>query len=98
MTLARLTCDATGGHFRVEELDPDDLKAGIIDPTWLPKLTHAAIPKDQADALAGQFLAGMTLSIDAGALNVSDEWNRLFPDYEFTQPREFLTEIWKDKP
>lgn len=64
----------------------------------MPKVDHAAIPPDQADALAGMLLAGFTLGISVGALNVSDEWNQLLPDYKFVQPRRFLSEAWQDKP
>ena len=66
--------------------------------TWLPIVDHPAIPAEQASELAETFLAGFTLAISAGELNASDEWNRLLPDLEFTQPREFLTEAWKGKP
>jgi hypothetical protein len=39
----------------------------------------------------------MLLGISAGALNVTDEWNQLLPDYKFTQAEEFLGEAWKSK-
>lgn len=43
-------------------------------------------------------VAGLLLAISAGAYNCSDEWNRLLPDYKFTQPEEFLSEAWRGKP
>jgi len=30
-------------------------------------------------------------------LKVTDEWNQLLPDYQFTQASEFLVEFWRDK-
>ena len=82
----------------VEKLKFEDLKDGIVKSTWLPKVSHPAIPPEQADALAGMFLAGMSLGISVGALNVSDEWNRLLPDYKFIQPHQFLSGAWQGKP
>lgn len=43
------------------------------------------------------FTAGLTLGISVGAMNVSDEWNRLFPEYKFIDARQFLTEAWQGK-
>lgn len=93
-----LTSGTSGGPIAIEKLKTDDLKAGIVKSTWLPKVSHPAIPPEQAGALAGMFLAGMSLGISCGALNVSDDFNRLFPDYEFVQPRQFLLEAWQGKP
>lgn len=64
----------------------------------MPKVDHSAIPSDQAEQLAGMFLAGMALGIHAGALTVSDEWNRILPDYRFSQPAEFLAVVWNGQP
>lgn len=86
-----------GGSFTVERLKLDDLKAGVIKSSWMPRPDHPAIPADQREILGGILLAGFSLGIAAGALNVSDEWNRIFPKYRFTQPKEFLGEAWRGK-
>jgi hypothetical protein len=70
----------------------------VLKASWRPLVSHPAIPPDQAATLSGILLAGMLLGISAGALNVSDEWNRLLPDYTFTQAEEFLSKAWRDKP
>lgn len=93
-----LTDVESGGPIHTDKLEVDDLKAGAVESSWLPKVDHPAIPPEQADALAGMFLAGMSLGISCGALNVSDEFNQLFPDYNFVQPRDFLLEAWEGKP
>ena len=94
----RLTFDQPGKSFHVEKLQADDLKAGVAKCSWLPTVDHPAIPREQAEALAPQLVASMLLSISTGALRVTDEWNRLLPDYQFTQAAEFLAEAWRDKP
>ena len=93
-----LTPDQLGKSFHVEKLQADDLKAGVVKCSWLPTVDHPGIPREQAEALAPQLVASMLLSISTGALNVTDEWNRLLPDYQFTQAAEFLAEAWRDKP
>lgn len=93
-----LMLDDLGGPISVDKLRIDDLKAGVVKSSWLPKVSHPAIPPEQADALAGMLLAGMSLGISCGALNVGDEFNQLFSDYEFTQPHEFLLKSWHGKP
>ncbi len=93
-----LTFDASGKPFNVERLKTDDLKAGLAKGSWLPTVDHPGIPREQAVALAPMLVAGMLLSISTGSLKVTDEWNRLLPDYQFTQAEDFLAEAWRDKP
>ncbi len=75
----------------------DDLQAGVVRSSWIPKADHPAIAPEEGEALAAGFTAGMLLGISAGALSVSDEWNRLLPDYEFARAEDFLTEAWGGK-
>ena len=93
-----LTFDEPAGPFHIEKLKADDLKAGAAKCSWLPTVDHPGIPREQAEALAPKLVAGMLLAISTGALKVTDEWNRLLPDYHFTQAAEFLAEAWRDKP
>lgn len=92
------TYNEPGGPFHIEKLKADDLKAGLAKCSWLPTVDHPGIPHEQAEALAPMLVSGMLLSISTGALQVTDEWNRLLPDYQFTQAEEFLAEAWRDKP
>lgn len=86
-----------GSAFAVERLKVEDLKEGMVNSSWRPKPDHPAISREHIDALSGMLLAGFSLGISVGALNVSDEWNRIFPDYKFVQPKEFLSEAWSGK-
>ncbi|KAK6527296.1 hypothetical protein TWF281_010483 [Arthrobotrys megalospora] len=87
-----------GGPFAVEKLQADDLKAGVLKSTWIPRLAHPSIPVDQVDALSQGFISGVLLAIESGAYKVNDAWNQLLPDYEITKAEEFLTDIWRGKP
>ena len=70
----------------------------MVKSTWLPKVDHPAIPVEQRNALAAGFLSGVLLGMSAGAFSVSDEWNRLLPDYEITRAENFLADAWREKP
>ncbi|KAK1984675.1 NmrA-like family protein [Colletotrichum cereale] len=83
-----------GKPFEVTKLNTDDLKAGVVNTPWLPLVDHPSIPKEAVEAASPSMLAGFLLGILAGNFEVSDEWNRLLPDFEFTQPEEFLTTAW----
>jgi hypothetical protein len=82
----------------VERLKAEDLRVGVVRSSWLPKADHPSIRPEEGEALAASFTAGMLLGISAGALSVSDEWNQLLPDYEFTKAEEFLAAAWRGKP
>jgi hypothetical protein len=43
-------------------------------------------------------LIGMQLAFGEGAFDTGDEWNRLLPDYEFTDVESFLRKAWDGKP
>ncbi|KAK3684123.1 hypothetical protein B0T22DRAFT_469635 [Podospora appendiculata] len=87
-----------GGPFKVERLNADDLKAGVIKASWKPPVVHPAFTPEQADTFASTITSGLLLGFAVEALNVSDEWNELLPDYKFTGIEEFLGEAWRNKP
>lgn len=87
-----------GGPFNVERFKPDELESGTWNASWVPKLDHPSIPPEQVDFFSKVIVAGLLLAISAEAFRTSDEWNRLLPDYKFTQPEEFATKGWHGKP
>lgn len=40
---------------------------------------------------------GILLAMSRGVYAVSDEWNRLLPDYEFTQVEDYVKKVWGGK-
>ncbi|KAK3308467.1 uncharacterized protein B0T15DRAFT_483121 [Chaetomium strumarium] len=87
-----------GGPFDAEKLKAEDLKAGVYKASWCPTLEHSSFSPEQAKALAKTFTTGLLLAMSVGDWNVSDEWNRLLPDYQFTQAEDFLSGAWNGKP
>jgi hypothetical protein len=90
--------DGAGSPFNIERLNGDDLATGQWKTSWIPKLDHPSLPKEQVDMFSRIIVAGLLLAISDKAFEISDEWNKLLPDYKFTQADEFLTEVWGGKP
>jgi hypothetical protein len=70
----------------------------VVRCSWLPRADHPSFTLEQAEAFAASMTAGMLMGIAAGGLSVSDEWNQIFPDYEFVKAEDFLTRAWDGKP
>ncbi|KAH0366624.1 NAD(P)-binding protein, partial [Aureobasidium melanogenum] len=87
-----------GKPFRVEEIPIDELKDGTWKSSWSPKLDHPAMPPQKNDEISRFMVAEILRGISDGDFLCSDEWNKLLPDFEFTQAEEFLTSVWKGKP
>ncbi|CAM1511836.1 Fc.00g093490.m01.CDS01 [Cosmosporella sp. VM-42] len=87
-----------GGSFAIERLKAEDLKAGQLKASWIPKAARRDFPAEQLEAISTMIVSGVLMGISAGALQVSDEWNQLLPEYKLTQAEEFLAKAWKGKP
>ncbi|KAK4151995.1 hypothetical protein C8A00DRAFT_16647 [Chaetomidium leptoderma] len=87
-----------GGSFHVERLKADDLQAGVVKSSWVPKAEHPSFTPEQREAFTMQLTAGIVLGMSAEAFSVSDEWNQLLPDYTFTKAEDFLVDAWRGKP
>lgn len=93
-----LTFNESGAPFEAEKLKVDELESGTWKSSWLPKFEHPSIPPEQVDMFSRFGTAGILLAMSDNAFECSDEWNRLLPDYKFTQPEEFLADFWRGKP
>jgi hypothetical protein len=93
-----LMLNSPGAPFEIEKLKAADLESGAWTSSWVPKLDHPSVPVEQVDMFSRIIVAGILLAVSAKCYSCSDEWNRLLPDYEFTQPEEFLSEVWHGKP
>ncbi|KAI1138895.1 NAD(P)-binding protein [Hypoxylon sp. FL0543] len=85
--------EAIGKPFTVDWLKMDDVESGeMINSVDLRSATPEEI---------GAFLKSATrrilAAISRGAYDVTDEWNRILPDYEFTQVEDFIKKVWGEK-
>ncbi|KFY27885.1 hypothetical protein V491_00710 [Pseudogymnoascus sp. VKM F-3775] len=76
----------------------EDLEAGNLKTSWTLETKHPSVSEEQAADALKSVLIGALLSGAKGAWDVSDEFNRILPDYKFTQIEEFLANVWEDKP
>lgn len=87
-----------GSPFTVDKVKLEDLEAGNLNTSWGLKAVHKAVSEDQASALLKAVSIGILLSSSKGAWDISDDFNQLFPDHEFTSIEEFLAKVWEGKP
>lgn len=86
------------GFIDVTTLKVEDLEAGDLNSSWSLQAVHHAVPDDQTQALLKQVAIGFLLSSSKGAWDVSDDFNQIFPDFEFTSLENLLTRTWEGKP
>ncbi|KAF3384917.1 hypothetical protein F1880_001776 [Penicillium rolfsii] len=86
-----------GRPFDIQKVTAEAFETGEWVTSWVPRINHPSIPPEQVDVLSKVFTAGVLLAIHDKAYQVSDEWNRLLPDYEFTDIEDFLTKAWRGK-
>ena len=85
----------TGEPFVTTRLKLEDVKAGEIKSSWLPEpLAHPSIPVKQRAEISKHVLLATLERQTFQAWAVSDEWNKLLPDYKFTGIEEFLAKVW----
>lgn len=75
----------------------EDLLAGELKTEHYPRLNLPSIPKDQVEAFSKTATVGVLISISNEVWNVSDEWNKLLPDYEFTNVQDYVGGVWGGK-
>jgi hypothetical protein len=71
------------------------LEAGTWKSEWAPLAAHPSIPVEQVEAISRALVPNILLAINEGAFETSDEWNRLLPDYEFTDAETFVEQQWR---
>lgn len=87
-----------GKPFDVTALKEEDVRAGNIHSSWIPKIVHPSIPPEKIDSISKVILIGSLLSGIRECWAVSDKWNQLLPDYKFTDAEEFLSKHWAGRP
>lgn len=87
----------TGHPFTVDKTKVEDLEAGELKTSWSLEAVHRAVSADEASALLKAVSIGILLSSMKGAWDISDEWNQLLPDFEFTPIEDFLAKVWQGR-
>jgi hypothetical protein len=87
-----------GRPFTIDKVKLEDLENGILATSWTLEASHPSVTGDQVEKMLRTVLIGTLLSSAKGAWDVSDEVNKLLPDFKFTQIEDFLTTVWEGKP
>ncbi|KAJ4289322.1 hypothetical protein N0V88_007073 [Collariella sp. IMI 366227] len=83
-----------GKKYNIETLELGDLKAGVLKTKYLPQVNHPSMSASDKEEMGRQLLIGIARNVAEGLGTVSDEWNKIFPDYKFTTAEEFLTGLF----
>ncbi|KAG4414028.1 hypothetical protein IFR04_012844 [Cadophora malorum] len=89
------------GPFTIDKVKIEDLEARKLKSSWTLAKKHPSFTNDQAvklEAMLKTVLIGTLLSCVKGAWDVSDDYNRLLPEFEFVKIEDFLSDAWKGKP
>ncbi|KAI1210029.1 NAD(P)-binding protein [Annulohypoxylon truncatum] len=91
--------ESIGRPFTVKWYKLEDLEAKT--KTEAPPIDasfdlHTAAP-EVVEAFLEYATRGILQAIHRGAYNVTDEWNKLLPDYKFTQVEDFVKKYWGGK-
>ncbi|KAF5572595.1 hypothetical protein FPCIR_14234 [Fusarium pseudocircinatum] len=82
------------GPFKVEKFSCEDLEARNVTTSWYPVIEHHALPDEMKEQVSKAFLVESIAGLKRGVWTVSDEWNKLLPDFEFTSAESYLKGIW----
>ncbi|KAJ3545895.1 hypothetical protein NM208_g2268 [Fusarium decemcellulare] len=93
--LIKISEKVKGKPFKMEWLKQEDLEAGELKTDLYPRIALPSIPKDQVESFSKMAMTGILLAMRRGVWTVSDEWNQLLPDYEFTTVEGLLTKAWE---
>ncbi|KAF2656517.1 NAD(P)-binding protein [Lophiostoma macrostomum CBS 122681] len=80
---------------RIKNEEVEDLS---WENDWIPRAEHPSIPPEQVDSISKFMWTRLLKAFSTECHHVSDEWNKLLPDYEVTQAEPFLRAVWEGKP
>lgn len=89
-----ISANMAQGPFKVEKLSDEDLKTRNVTTSWHPVVEHHSLPIEMREPVSQGLLVEYMAALKRGVWTVSDEWNKLLPDFEFTTAESYLKGIW----
>ena len=83
-----------GKPFDVTMVKEEDVRVGNIKSSWMPQVEVPGLAPEQIEYFSKMVLTGCLLCGLHDSWAVSDEWNRLLPEYKFTDAEDFLLKSW----
>ena len=84
-----------GGEWSVEYVKSGDVERGVLDTSWVPRMTHPVIAEEEREAFSKSFVNMFLGAMRRGAWETGEEWNERFPEYGFMGVEEYLREAWE---
>lgn len=95
--LVRLGKKLRGGEWCIEHIKSSDIEAGELKASWVPQMSHPVIASADRETFSKEFVIMFFTALRRGSWDVSDEWNRRYPDFKFQSAEEYLTKAWEGK-
>ena len=86
----------SGSKFAIHQLSSKELMTNGLVTKWCPRMEHPAFPKDKIEQFSKMSTEQAMKGIVTGAWNVPCDWNKLLPEFRFTDPEKFLGRYWKN--
>lgn len=85
------------GDWTVEQVLGEDIEQDVLKTSWVPQMTHPAVPLEERETFSREFVIMFLKGILRGGWDVGTEWNERFPEYEFMGLEEYLAKAWGEK-
>ncbi|KAF0639729.1 hypothetical protein FPSE5266_05437 [Fusarium pseudograminearum] len=82
------------GPFKIEKISNEALETRNVTTSWYPVVEHHGVPEEMREQVSKGVLVEYVAGLKRGVWTVSDEWNKLLPDFEFTSAESYLKGIW----
>ncbi|OTA99708.1 hypothetical protein M426DRAFT_16173 [Hypoxylon sp. CI-4A] len=89
--------ESIGRPLTVDYLKKEEIQGKTLDASLIEGVDLWTIPKEKFEEFKEIALRGILVGINRGAYDVSDEWNKILPDYKFTQLEDFVKKAWGAK-
>ncbi|PSN61299.1 NAD(P)-binding protein [Corynespora cassiicola Philippines] len=84
------------GDWKTDHVKRKDVENDVLTSSWVPQIAHPAISDEAKAKLSNSFALSLLVSLGRGAWDVSDEWNKRFPEYKFMSIEEYL-KVWRGR-
>ncbi|KMU86848.1 hypothetical protein CIHG_04637 [Coccidioides immitis H538.4] len=88
--LIKLVENVLGESLTIHTVKREDLEKGQAHLPWVPPLSHPKIPVEQQEAVARRIFPEFLMAGVRGDIDVEPSWNKIMPDYEFTDIEALL--------
>jgi hypothetical protein len=86
-----------GGEWKVDHVSSEDIEKGELKTSWVPQLSHPAIPVEIRAKFSVEFVMDFFRAMKNGSWDVGREWNERLTGFEPIGLETYLTKAWEGK-